>query len=101
MGEYAKIDVDISRLPELAQKLTDLADEMRRLFGGLASVVADTGRDDSDRMGRLGPAGIGSVVEFLHIAVATDSDSVRACSTDYAGSDTRVAERLRTTRADL
>jgi len=101
MGEYTKIDVDVSRLPELAQKLTDLAGEMRQLSSGLAGVVADTGRDDSDQMGRLGPAGIGSVVELLHTAVTTDSDSVRACAIDYAECDMRVAERLRMSRADL
>jgi hypothetical protein len=101
MGEYAKIDVAVGRLPELAQKLTDLAAEMRQLASGLAAVVADTGRDDSDQMGRLGPAGIGSVVELVHGAVTTDTDNVRVCATDYAESDLRAAGRLRMPRAAL
>jgi len=101
MGEYTKIDVDVSRLPELTRKLAELAGEMRRLSNALAGVVADTGRDDSDQMGRLGPAGIGSVVELLHTAVSSDSDSVQACAVDYAAADGRVAERLRGSRAEL
>jgi hypothetical protein len=74
---------------------------MATLSGGLAAVVADTGRDDSDQMGRNGPAGIGSVIELVQSAMAVDSDSVLACAADYAGSDIRVAERIHATRPDL
>lgn len=86
--------VDVARLDELGGQLDGLADDVSALADVLAGVTADTGRSDSDEMGRLGPTDAAELLRGLDTALRGTSGGVKTCVMDYAGTDTAAQRRL-------
>jgi hypothetical protein len=86
--------VHVPALHELRTRLTDLGGRAGSLSDLLAGVAADTGRPDSDRMGRLGPTDAAALAGRLRDGLHTDGGHVRDCATSYLSLDQAGAQRF-------
>jgi hypothetical protein len=64
--------VDISKLRSFSGSLQQLSDRGKELARTLSRVTADTGRADSDQMGRLGPSDVAEVVDDIATEMTDD-----------------------------
>jgi hypothetical protein len=87
MGVMNDFDCDPDALTTLCGQLIEHAGQAEALTTTLGGITADTGRADSDEMGRIGP---GAVAELLgRVRAELDGDGVRITTTaaDYVLTD--------------
>lgn len=84
MGDADGFECDISVLRQLIGELAEHADAAGSLSETLGAITANTGRQDSDEMGRIGPRTVAGVVGTLSGEFTNDESKVDACAALYA-----------------
>jgi hypothetical protein len=79
----AGFTVDIGKLRAFGGDLQKQSDRDREIAKTLSGVTANTGRADSDAMGRIGPIYIGEVVDDLGTEMADDAKLIAERADQY------------------
>src|SRR6476620_7637494 len=83
----AGFTVDIGKLRAFGGDLQKHSDRAKELAKTLSGVTANTGRADSDAMGRIGPIYIGEIVDDLGTDLADDSKLIGERADQYEQAD--------------
>jgi hypothetical protein len=86
--------VDVSEVRRLSDSVTQVATQATDLAGTLAGVWADTGRSDSDTMGRLGPTDVSDLLKTLASELTNDAERLSATAALYEASDSEVVDAM-------
>jgi hypothetical protein len=96
MGGMDGFTCDLSALRQLTGQLSEHAGEAASLADTLGAITADTGRPDSDEMGRIGPGTVAELVGTLRGQLTDDSGAVDACAVLYGETDEGNNQRFST-----
>ncbi|OLF19302.1 hypothetical protein [Actinophytocola xanthii] len=89
-------ECDLSVLRQLTGQLTEHGGAAGSVADSLGAVTADTGRPDSDEMGRIGPGAVADLVAKLRDQLVDDSGGVDACAVLYQETDEGLDRRFTT-----
>jgi hypothetical protein len=84
MGDNDGFACDLSALRQLIGQLGEHAGAAGSLSETLGSITANTGRPDSDEMGRIGPGAAADLLGALRGELTDDSGKVDACAALYS-----------------
>jgi hypothetical protein len=79
--------VEVSELRAFGGQLDGLSSRASKLAETLAGITADTGRGDSDQMGRNGPHDASESVKEIGAEIHDDSGLVKGRADTYEGVD--------------
>jgi hypothetical protein len=96
MSDNDGFGVDVDELRSFSGRLGRLAEAGRALATTLAGVTANTGREDSDQMGRLGPTDVSDVIGGIADEMANDGELITKRADLYEEIDSRSSEHLAT-----
>ncbi len=94
MSDNSGFSVDVDELRSFSGVLARLAERAKALAATLAGVTADTGRPDSDQMGRLGPTDASEVIGGICDEMTDDTALIARRADLYEEIDARSSANL-------
>lgn len=87
MRDMIGFECDPVALTALSGQLTGHAGQAEALTTTLGGITADTGRSDSDEMGRIGPGAVAELLGRMRTELDDDSGQVTATAAEYVLTD--------------